>query len=39
MTSFIQSSFSIQTKTNFDFLQQPSDSDSDSESKQFLKGA
>ncbi|CAD8202259.1 unnamed protein product [Paramecium octaurelia] len=39
MTSYMQSSFSIQTKTNFDFLQQPSDSDSDSESKQMLKGA
>ncbi|CAD8200788.1 unnamed protein product [Paramecium pentaurelia] len=38
MTSYMQSSFSIQTKTNFDFLQQPSDSDSDNESKQMQKG-
>ncbi|CAD8105603.1 unnamed protein product [Paramecium primaurelia] len=38
MTSYMQSSFSIQTKANFDFLQQPSDSDSDDESKQMLKG-
>ena len=31
MTSYLQSSFAIQTKTNFDFLQQPLDSDSENE--------